>query len=375
MVAFRLGGWSLIVRALIIGMLFAIVFSIKPPLAMVMPVVLIGMLLQEGNLQRSETNKLWWLPLLFTAAAGFMLVIGLFFLYLALTDALNPFLDIVKHYWPLYSQLNGIAKIQPFSAGPLGQLDFGLLFGSFTRYLFLALVPVGVIFSLLWAWSDSGKRVEVVVLLLMACCFLVYVWIGNKFWLYHDFPFFWILSMFAGFSMWIPTRYLKLGATQLIVVVMVIVVTLYWLPWNALYRQYQWFFQGIEIPVKSGNVDQITSFLDGRLQPEDTILPLDVTGGAIHAMYRAQARIGSSFIYDFHFYHHCEETFIQALRGKMIQEIDTNRPRYVIKFNNAWRTTNNGECQHFPALENILEEQYVPVLDSKDYVILERTPG
>ena len=74
-------------------------------------------------------------------------------------------------------------------------------------------------------------------------------------------------------------------------------------------------------PVKRGDVDVIATFLSQRLRPSDTVQPLDVASGAVHAMLITKSLIATPFIYDFHFYHHQKRPIIRDLRGRMLAAI------------------------------------------------------
>jgi MFS family permease len=373
-IAFRFKRWSGFLRSFLIGILLGFVSSIKPHLSLALPVILGGMIIQEKELQKSKHQTLWWVGELAAAVSGFLLFISAILLYLKANEALNQFLEIATQYWPLYSQLDGAARIRFVFQEALMHLNTERLFEEVREFRFYGLVPLGIFFGFYSSQHSYAERIEVVVLHLLALCFLCYIWIGNKYWIYHDFPLFLILSFIAGFSLWFPVRDLRDNSYQVLLMGTIILVTVISLPITYLGGQYLQFFRDSEFVVKSGNVDKIASFLEKNMLPEDRVLPLDVTGGAIHAMYRTQARLGSSFIYDFHFYHHCDSPYIQTLRKQLIQEINTTHPKFVIQFDgaNTWRPHGQGTCQDFPALKKVLQEEYHLVLNSPDFEILER---
>ena len=102
--------------------------------------------------------------------------------------------------------------------------------------------------------------------------------------------------------------------------------------------------------------------------------PLDWTGGAVHAMLIARARPATEFIYDFHFYHHVSNPYIQELRRRFLAEMRSAKPRFVIQFTSDVKPWPNGSdtSRQFPELQQYLEANYLPCQKTPDYVLWER---
>jgi hypothetical protein len=373
-VAFRFHQWSLTLRSFMIGILMGIAVSIKPHLGLAFPVILGGMLLQGMNLQRPLRAKLIVFSvgkIVFSVTAGGLLIIGLITLYLLYNKMLADFLDIATNYWPLYSTLDGTARVHSHFTEAVKELDVMFLFQSLRAFRFYGLIPIGFFLSFWMSWQYRHKLIEVIVLHLLLICFLVYIWIGNKYWVYHTIPLFFILTLIAGCSCW----YKKIRNTtkeQILLTGLIIYITFISLPVSTVYAEYLNVLYKKHNVIKNGDVDQITSFLKKNMDSGDSVLPLDVTGGAVHGMYLAQAKLGSSFIYDFHFYHHCSSIYIQTLRRRLIQSFQTIQPRFVIQFQPQWRPSGNGTCKDFLELQSILDKDYAIVLNSKQFQILKR---
>src|SRR5262249_8093250 len=98
--------------------------------------------------------------------------------------------------------------------------------------------------------------------------------------------------------------------------------------------------------------------LRARLRPGDTVQPLDVTAGAVHAMYLARADIATPFLYDFHFYHHPASAITRRLRRRFLAGMDHSRPRFVVAATTSgWRPVGS-ETADFPELDALLRRDY-----------------
>ena len=124
---------------------------------------------------------------------------------------------------------------------------------------------------------------------------------------------------------------------------------------------------------KGGRVDEIAHWLKSRLQPGDTVQPLDVTGGSVQGMLIAEAKIATKFILDWQFYFHVSSPYIQGLRKQFISQLYNSPPRFVIEVmtDKPWvsgvDTTNK-----FPELSSFLTDHYSIVFYGKGYEIWER---
>ncbi len=120
------------------------------------------------------------------------------------------------------------------------------------------------------------------------------------------------------------------------------------------------------------HVERIAAYLGAHMAPGDTVVPLDWIEGAQHAMLRAGARPGTSFVYDFHFDHHVSSPYIQALRARFVKELDERRPRFLIRIHRPDRFAGPDTSSSFPALEARLQSEYRQVLTDADYEVWER---
>jgi hypothetical protein len=120
-------------------------------------------------------------------------------------------------------------------------------------------------------------------------------------------------------------------------------------------------------------VDEIASYLRAHLAPGDTVQPLDWTGGAVHAMLIARAPIATPFVYDFYFYHHVSNPFIQRLRARFMAAMRAAPPRFVIQIETQKPWPGGADTtREFPELQALLATDYTVASRGDGYQILER---
>ena len=104
-----------------------------------------------------------------------------------------------------------------------------------------------------------------------------------------------------------------------------------------------------------------------------TVQPLVWTGGALLAMLEARAHIATPYVFDFYFYHHVSNPYIQSLRADFMTRLQESRPRFVIEvvsIDKPW-VAGPDTSREFPELRNFMRENYVITLFKEDYVIYE----
>ena len=108
-------------------------------------------------------------------------------------------------------------------------------------------------------------------------------------------------------------------------------------------------------------VDVVSERVCPALGVGDRVLPVDVASGALHVMLRCRARVAGSFLYAFHFMHHTNAPYIQGLRSKWLEEIQRERPRFVIRATSGWQIQEEGVSTRFPELDRWLTSHYARV--------------
>jgi hypothetical protein len=127
------------------------------------------------------------------------------------------------------------------------------------------------------------------------------------------------------------------------------------------------------VPTRQARVDQIAKFLSDRLEPGDTVQPLDWTGGAVHALLLARAPMATPFLYDFYFHHHLSDPFIQELRTRFLAAMKSTKPRFIVRLttDRPWPRGPDTSKQ-FSELEVLLLREYRVARRGDGYSIYER---
>ena len=122
-----------------------------------------------------------------------------------------------------------------------------------------------------------------------------------------------------------------------------------------------------------GRVDEIADWLKTRSHPGDTVQPLDWTGGSIHGMLLAKAKLATQFMYDYHFYHHVSSPVIQGLRQSFISQLRKASPRFIIEvmMDKPW-VWGIDTTREFPELRKFLDNCYTVAKTTDGYLIYER---
>ncbi len=126
---------------------------------------------------------------------------------------------------------------------------------------------------------------------------------------------------------------------------------------------------------KQGRVDAMAAALRTHVRPGETVQPLDWTSGANHALLLTRTPLATSFLYNYHFYHHVDTPVIQGLRRRFMAELAAQRPALVIDIDGEEAPTGPGTARDFPALDAWLRRHYRPVTQGADWQLLRRVEG
>ena len=297
--------------------------------------------------------------------AGFTLPILCVFIWLAATGSLQPFLEIVLRYWPLYSQISGQLLVVNGSERWLLVLDqFWRLGGNA-----LWLIPAGLGLYLLLQNSDlsGSNRRQVQVLIWMVVVFGIYPATSGQFFQYHYLPFVYFIIVLASLALTSSVIH-KWNSVLFAIFLMVILIEIR--PPSAIIQQ----VEGKSAAAPGGREEKITAYLASHLKPGDSVQPLDWTGGALQAMLTTRARLATTFVFDFYFYHHVSDPYIQGLRSRFINELELGPPAYIVEVTSMDKPWISGPdtSREFPELDEFLDENYVTAVQRDDYNIYVR---
>jgi hypothetical protein len=187
----------------------------------------------------------------------------------------------------------------------------------------------------------------------------------GKGWEYHLYPLaaFVAVLLFSELPAVLRARRLVVGGlllSSLAMIVAVLAVT------GATTAEATWIWD------KERVVRLLTSDLEQRARPGDTVQVLDTTDGGIHALLRARLPEPTRFLYDFHFFHDVEQPAIRALRAEFIDALESRPPRYIVVFRTSWPRGGYERLDRFPELARLLATRYVVDIQQPLYTIYAR---
>jgi 4-amino-4-deoxy-L-arabinose transferase-like glycosyltransferase len=365
-----------LVRFGTIGCLFGIAALFKPHLVISLPILFFSLLaFRWVAVPRSATD---FLKCGTVTGLSMLIPIAAALIWLAANSALTPFINMVCEYLPLHCQLNGYQEALPASA----RLEYltvnGMQLGGY------GVVVIGALFSCYYVAEHTQGNKATAVSLLCLCLFVIayaiYPIPAGKFWPYHYMP----LAYFASLSIplclygWprVSESYLLSVLREvfmLFIVFMMISVQLV-LPEYINNLRLDLNSGGEAHIAKGGRVDEIANWLKPQLRPGDTVQPLDWTGGSIHAMLIAEARLATRFMYDYHFYHSISSPIIHKLRDEFMNQLREERPRFIIEVytDKPW-VRGVDITREFLELYRFLERNYTAKVEGNGYRIYELT--
>lgn len=317
-------------KAAVAGLLVGMAGTIKPQAALALPFV-VGYAWLEAR--RSHSSQRSW-PLSATGLTAFAVPFAVAGVYLWRNGALAGFVDVALNYWPLYDALSGTRphRLLAGFARYAYVFDHTFTFGVHPGLPLLGAAVVGVRRALRSDLSAEAKRV-VWFLVSLAACFTVSVAAAGKFWTYHWLPFDYFATLLAALAFVDDPndahRDVR-GERTRRPAPFALAFFLLCVSWSWSFGPFR---RSFDLPFD--RVQAIATYLQQHAEPGDTVMPLDWTEGAVHAMLIAQASPGIPFLYDFHFFHHVSSPYIQSLRRRLMTTIDRSPPRWIVRIDRA----------------------------------------
>lgn len=349
--------------AVAIGVLFGLTATIKPHLAIGLPLLLIYAALQGGG-WRPFLRRLLRLGLL--AGAGLLVPVAAALLWIWRLGAWPAFIDLFTNYLPLYLQLGKGHSIVTGTERIFYLLGFYRTLGGFTTWLIPA--ALGLYLALFLAQLRAPQLRGVVLLAALTLTYSIYPVFSGQFFKYHWLPFLYFVTVTAAFAL-IPLAAARTSRVQRLFPVVVLGGTLLITPllapdFGAQLRG------GTPTPPKQGHVDDMAAALrEAGQQPGDMVQPLDWTGGAIHAMLLTEARLATPFIYDYYFYHHVSEPYIQNMRQRFITTLEASPPPLIIENSVGARVQGPNTSETFPELREFIAARYRVAVERSGFTV------
>jgi hypothetical protein len=347
-----------------IGLLAGAATSVKPPLLLCWaPLVIMASVHHvapasstRAGLRRVVARVL--LPMLIGVSLPLVGIVA----WLVMIGGLESYLQILANYYPLYIELQGSGAL--WQSGPLAFL-FRYVIKTLELLPTFPFVLVSFIgLGLAWTYKSRPQFLQALVICGLAITALLYVAVSGKFFTYHRVPLFYALALLAGLSVSrsIPRSPGEWSWQSAVLCIAVLAG----LPLQVIGSEFIDWRAGNIFDGKNGRVELIADYLSHRTSRSETVLPLDVTSGAIDAMYRNRRPLYGRFIYDLQFHHHVDRPYIQALRDELIAQFRDGEPDIVIQCDDTWLRTD------FPQLDAILARDYEVALRQNEVTIFRR---
>jgi hypothetical protein len=341
-----------------LGLLFGLAAVIKPHAAIgLIPVLLFDItdIFKRRKLTLLNASATGILP----ALAGFLSPVIIVTAWLALNNALAPFISIATNYWPLYSQISGQLVITPQAERTSFLLDQVWRLGGNALWLIPAMIGIYL--------NQNGKTY---LLASLALCYAIYPAFSGQFFPYHYIPFIYFIILVASLSLSAlnlqPSTFNAYIAPFILLTIIIFSIR----PSSAILRQ----LEGKPVITSTYRANEIARFLEKNVRAGDTIQPLDWTGGTLLAMLETRAHIATPYIFDFYFYHHVSSRYIQDLRADFMKQLENSSPRFIIEVTSMDKPWISGEdtSRDFSELRAFLNGNYSITIQKDDYVIYER---
>lgn len=372
----RMDRRHVLAKNLAIGFLFGIAAIMKPHAAIGLPVLVLfdlaagygrGTAASDGK-RRLRAGDTSITQILLPAALGFLVPIAGTLLYLWHAGALASFIDIARNYLPLYGSLTGAHETISGPHRAKYILDKYRELGGLAFWTVPAIIGAYVA---LYESILKGRQLQQIKLMIaLTICYSIYPIFSGQFWQYHWLPYLYFLLQLCALCLIEQPQGAPSGKRIFPVIVLAAVIALA-MPIRIISDVKKSVTGHLEIPV-NGRVDEIATYLEANLKPGDTVQPLDWTGGAVHAMLIARARIATRFIYDVQFYHHVSYDYVKKLRIEFISDLEKAKPTYVVdvvdEVGKPW-VRGADTTREFKELQSFLDANYQVGLEKPDYII------
>ncbi len=365
------GGSPVWRRSLLAGNLLGIAAAIKPAMAIdLVPVLAYLFWLDRRSEPGEKRSRMAGARALGAGALGFVLPLLATAAYLLVTGAWTAFLDIYTGYLPLYARLGALHETLSDAKRP-AYLWAGLwAMGGYRAWWLPAAAGLALAFAAHARGSVERGYVALLAGLLVAHTLAPAL--GGQFWPYHWYPFLLVMAFAVTLAWSAGVKTLPRALREGLPLFAVVAIALWVRPPAAL--EVQLAGGTVDTPLRS-RIDSIAAYLRENLRPGDTVQPLDWTGGAVHAMLIARARLATPFVYDFHFYHHVSTPYVQGLRRRFMASLGRAAPRFVIviETQKPW-VQGEDTTTRFPELVRYLVAHYQVGLQGDGYAVLVRNP-
>ena len=341
-----------------LGILFGLAAVIKPHAALgLLPFLFFD--IRDMIQRKSMTLTKAAMQSIVPASVGFAIPVFIMTGWLAFTNALFPFLDIAFNYWPLYAQINGQMEVTAQAGRISFLLEQAVRLGGSALWLIPAMI--GIYFN---------QNKQTYLLASLALGYAIYPALTGQFFPYHYIPFLYFVILLASLSVSTLGLHMLTSKKYFSSLVLLMVILVNVRPSQTFVRQ----LNGRPIVTSTDRAEVIRLYLEKHLEEGDTVQPLDWTGGTLLAMLEARAHMATPYIFDFYFYHHVSDPYIQSLRAEFITDLQEASPRFIVEvtaIDKPW-VSGPDTSREFPELREFLDVHYSVTIQKADYAIYER---
>lgn len=360
----------------LIGVIFAFVALIKPPLIVGFPAIIIYNSIGDTNDLKSIKKLIK--PLIvggLFALIGFLLTLIIPFIWLWRIGTLQTFLDISSSYTPLYAQMSGDLRFQDTFS------HIKHILYRFTEFKHFGILFIASIFGVYFVFKKSTsvdtKKLSIL-LLVLSVCYTIYAGSGGKVWFNYFLPYMYFGSLGTAIVLYSPHLFSKKHRPNIIPVLVFIISAIIVLEYKVFPKEYI-AFPKIQIQPKQKyeieaeiRQDEIVAYLNEHLSPTDKVQPLSWVGGTIEAMLASKAVLATPYITDLQFYHHVSTPYIQTLRQDFMTRLEAEKPRFIIDVYAGRKISGLDTTYEFPELRDFIKQHYYKDYTGSDFDIYRR---
>ena len=338
--------WHSELRALIIGLCFGAVASIKPHAIIGLPVILV-LLYSQSDTERSV------LRLLLYCGFGGASTLGLGLLWLWHSNGLHAFIDMTLHYLPLYQDLNGAHEMQTSAE----RWHNTLRSWKYSLWLWPYIITVALIYGWFNTDKNSQRRALIFTLIALAACYNIYPLIAGKFWDYHWIPF----SYFAVLStsiLLLPARNKSWSGSLLSSCLIIFFFNIHseqYRPWAGLQEQIN-NYPDISIDMKLSH--DVADFIKQHLPPDKTIQIIETGGPSTRYLLEANAVAATRYLESYTFLHHIHEPYVQHAQQDFLHRLQEKPPALFLVMTHLARPLGIDTITEIPGLQDFLHAHY-----------------
>lgn len=352
--------------AFLIGGLFALSSSIKPQLAMGLPIVVLHFLSMQNAENQAEGTR-YKRPVrktVFYVILGFALFFSLFFVWLGIKGALTSFYELYSGKLPTYLKKMGGVR-DPLQVSRLRYITVNYLIGI--RVYWVPII-IGLYVALFQSDASSRHRRIFRTLGILALVYSIYPIIGGKFWGYHWMPFIFFAVLCSALVL-IPIEKTQmkpsghLFLTGLFIAFLIIAQ----IPFPGLSDEAGWSHY---YKTRTARADRIASVLKrAQLRPEDTVQLLGrITSSGLYAMLMAEARAATRFLTDIPLQ---SPKLGPEMQNEFYAELEGQPPRFILNMRKPSVTPGTNYQDEHPRLKHFLRDNYVMAARGYGFDVLE----